>query len=123
MIQEAWLYAFDEFQVTHISDAMIMKQLFSILFRKGAVVVTTSNRPPADLYLNGLNRPLFVPFIPLLEERCTVKDIASEVDYRLITDYADDAFQVFFHPLTDETNRGYFDDKFNRFCLEDTKKD
>ncbi|CAD7946144.1 unnamed protein product [Amoebophrya sp. A120] len=122
MIEEAWLYCFDEFQVTHISDAMIMKQLFSILFQKGAVVVSTSNRPPEDLYLNGLNRPLFLPFIPLLKERCEVLDIASQTDYRLITDYAEDAFQVFFSPI-DEKQRGFFDGKFHRATRDQVLQD
>jgi len=121
MIEEAWLFCFDEFQVTHISDAMIMKQLFSILFRKGAVVVSTSNRPPEDLYLNGLNRPLFLPFIPLLKDRCEVLDIASQTDYRLITDYAEDAFQVFFSPI-DEKQRGFFDGKFHRATRDHVKE-
>ncbi|CAD7968381.1 unnamed protein product [Amoebophrya sp. A25] len=122
MILEAWLFCFDEFQVTHISDAMIMKQLFSILFRKGAVVVSTSNRPPEDLYLNGLNRPLFLPFIPLLKERCEVVDIASQTDYRLVTDYAEDAFQVFFSPI-DDKQRAFFDNKFKRFTAGNVVQD
>merc|ERR1719387_264763 len=85
MLSEAWLLCFDEFQVTHISDAIIMKRLFSILFERGATIVATSNRPPEDLYLNGLNRQLFTPFIPIVKERCDVHDIQSATDYRLAT--------------------------------------
>jgi len=85
MMKEAWLLCFDEFQVTHISDAIIMKRIFSVLFELGAVVVATSNRPPEDLYLNGLNRPLFTPFIPMLQKFCNVHAIGADVDYRMIS--------------------------------------
>merc|ERR1719199_1915242 len=85
MLSEAWLLCFDEFQVTHISDAIILKRIFEVLFSRGAVVVATSNRPPEDLYLNGLNRGLFLPFIPMLNEFCEIHDIGAEVDYRMIS--------------------------------------
>merc|ERR1719510_1358261 len=71
--------------VTHISDAIIMKRIFSVLFARGAVIVATSNRPPEDLYLNGLNRPLFLPFIPMLRDFTEVHAIGADVDYRMIS--------------------------------------
>ena len=76
------LLALDEMQVTDIADAMILGRLFQRLFDKGVGVVTTSNRPPRDLYKDGLNRPLFEPFIDLIEARMEVLHLESETDHR-----------------------------------------
>ncbi|SCU88827.1 LAMI_0D11452g1_1 [Lachancea mirantina] len=80
------ILCFDEFQVTDVADAMMLRRLLTALLAKpyGVVLVTTSNRSPDDLYINGIQRELFLPCIQMLKERTDVIDLDSATDYRKI---------------------------------------
>jgi cell division protein ZapE len=80
---EAKLLAFDEMVINNSADAMILSRLFSQILAAGVTVVTTSNRPPRDLYKDGLNRELFLPFIDLIEKELDVVPLNGPTDYRL----------------------------------------
>jgi cell division protein ZapE len=95
VIADTRLLCFDEMQITDITDAMIVGRLFSMLLDAGVVIVTTSNRPPKDLYLNGLNRALFLPFIDLLHDRLQVIRLESPTDYR---QHRLTGAKTYFHP-------------------------
>lgn len=102
LAEESWVLCFDEFTVTDIADAMILSRLFSALFANGVVLVATSNVAPRDLYRDGLNRQLFLPFIAILERHADVATLDSDTDYRL---EKLNRLPVYLSPLGEDTDR------------------
>jgi cell division protein ZapE len=98
---KARLLCFDELQVTNIVDAMILGRLFEGLFGHNVIVVATSNRPPSDLYKDGLQRENFIPFIDLISKRLDVMRLGAARDYRLERMLG---MQVYHHPLGPEAS-------------------
>jgi cell division protein ZapE len=103
------LLCLDEMQISDITDAMIVGRLFDLLTSKSVIVVTTSNRIPDDLYKDGLNRDLFLPFIGLIKSQMVVHELASPRDYRQDRLAGE---QVYFHPA-DATARTALDAIWN----------
>jgi len=89
----------DEFFVKDITDAMILAGLLDALFKRGVILVTTSNIIPSGLYANGLQRARFIPAIRLLENFTTVVNVDGGVDYRLRTL---EKAELFHSPLDDD---------------------
>jgi len=100
---QARLLCFDELHVTDIADAMILGRLFKVLFADDVVVVATSNARPDELYRNGLNRQLFLPFIDLIEDHMQVVELAAARDFRLARMVGR---RLYFTPLGGEAKAG-----------------
>lgn len=104
---EAKLLAFDEMVVNNMADAAILSRLFTgLIVDAGVTVVTTSNRPPVDLYKDGLNRQLFLPFIDLIQERLDILPLNGPTDYRL---ERLGGFPVWYAPIGPESTRAVSD--------------
>ncbi len=95
------LICFDEFHVTDVADAMILKRLFTALLEKNIIIVSTSNRAPDNLYEGGLKRDMFLPFIEILKTKMFVVQLDSGKDYRAFSDPDQDMY--YFFPRDDKT--------------------
>lgn len=83
--EECRVLCLDEFHVNDIADAMILGGLLDALFQQGITLLTTSNRPPDDLYENGLQRERFIHAIDKLKKYTDVTNVDNNTDYRLLT--------------------------------------
>lgn len=92
MAQDVRLLCIDEFHVMDIVDAMMLHGVLDAMFKNGITLVTTSNRVPGDLYLNGLQRERFLPAIALLKKHTHVVELDNHIDYRMLKKISGDSF-------------------------------
>eukprot|EP00928_Gymnodinium_smaydae_P004052 TRINITY_DN11418_c0_g1_i1.p1 TRINITY_DN11418_c0_g1~~TRINITY_DN11418_c0_g1_i1.p1 ORF type:complete len:584 (+),score=66.54 TRINITY_DN11418_c0_g1_i1:56-1807(+) len=95
----------DELVITHISEAILVKNLFRHMWARGMTIIATSNYLPGDLYSKGFNRDQFVPFMPELESQCPLIDMTNDKDYRQVGLQADESF--FFTPLDSASSASF----------------
>ncbi|HLV49014.1 MAG TPA: cell division protein ZapE [Aliidiomarina sp.] len=110
LASEARVICFDEFFVLDIADAMILGTLLQELFKRGVVLVATSNIVPDDLYKNGLQRARFLPAIELINNNCEVVNVDSGIDYRLRTLEKAEIYHWPLDETADQNLLGYFRD-------------
>jgi len=101
LLDEVRLLCLDEFQVQDITNAMLLGRLFGQLWAGGVTVVATSNTRPDDLYENGLNRQLVLPFIAELKSRCEIVELDGPTDYRRLKFEGEDVYQFGTGPEVD----------------------
>ncbi|KAK5102657.1 hypothetical protein LTS08_003457 [Lithohypha guttulata] len=99
--KESSVLCLDEFQVSDIADAVILKRLFTSFWERGGIMISTSNRHPTELYKNGLNRGLFIPFIEELQRRCVIFQMKGEHDYRMDNGKQYQRHDIFFTDATE----------------------
>lgn len=92
----------DELLITHISEAILVKNLFRHMWARGMTIITTSNYLPEELYAKGFNRDQFAPFIPELAAQCPVIDMSSDKDYRKTDAHLNE--DLFFYPISEVTD-------------------
>lgn len=109
--EEVRLLCLDEFQVTDVADAMLLRNLLTCMLDAGLFFLITSNRHPRELYLNGLQRSSFVPCIDLLEGRLEVVNLSAERDYRTLHETSADDVALAVSPIDGQTS------KFMEQCL------
>ncbi|KAI9911148.1 hypothetical protein PsorP6_009684 [Peronosclerospora sorghi] len=112
------LLCFDEFQVTDVADALMMRKLFGVMFARGVVMVATSNTSPQDLYQNGTNRDYFLPLLDQLARHTKVVSVESQVDYRFLRDSAH-GNPTFFSPHSSSTEEK-MDKMYQNLLAEDS---
>lgn len=111
---EAVVICFDEFFVSHVTDAMILGDLFGMLFKRGVTLVATSNIAPDGLYKNGIHRDRFLPAIALVKQHCQVLNVDAGIDYRLrVLKQA----HLYRSPLTDDADF-WLAKRFSALCRE-----
>lgn len=101
---KARVICFDELFVGDIADAMLLGELLQFLFKRGVVVVATSNVAPDDLYRNGLQRARFLPAIDAIKAHMDLVQVRSLKDYRWLTMVTQG---VYFTPF-DESSEAFF---------------
>ncbi|WWC71281.1 uncharacterized protein I206_105234 [Kwoniella pini CBS 10737] len=115
LAEKGRVLCFDEFQVTDIVTAMLLRQLLEKLMSHGVVCVMTSNRHPDELYLNGIQRESFIPAIELIKDKFEIVDLDSGTDYRKLPRALS---KVYFSPLNLE-NKKEMSKLFQSFCSND----
>ena len=115
--KKADIIYFDEFQVTNIVDAMILGKLFQRIFEEKIKVIFSSNITIEDLYMDGLQRDQFIPFIKILKKNCTQKELLIDEDYRLSKNIN---LERFLSPINEHTN--FVFNKFFRKLTKNKKK-